>query len=119
VPLLSAYDVRRLVSSSSLRCVQTLEPYAAASGRKLRTNHLLSEEAATPKAIRALLTREANDLHDRPASAGGLVVCTHRPVLPLVFEAVGLDDPGLAPGELVVLHVRKGRIRAVERHRVR
>jgi 8-oxo-dGTP diphosphatase len=119
VPLLSAYDVRRLVSSSSLRCVQTLEPYAAASGRKLRTDHLLSEEAATPKAIRALLTREANDLHDRPASAGGLVVCTHRPVLPLVFEAVGLDDPGLAPGELVVLHVRKGRIRAVERHLVR
>jgi 8-oxo-dGTP diphosphatase len=118
VPLLSAYDVRRLVSSSSLRCVQTLEPYAAASGRKLRTNHLLSEQDATPKAIRGLLTREANDLHDRPAAAGGLVVCTHRPVLPLVFEAVGLDDPGLAPGELVVLHVRKGRIRAVERHRV-
>src|SRR4051794_23549160 len=29
VPLLAAYDVRRLVSSSSTRCVQTLEPYAA------------------------------------------------------------------------------------------
>jgi len=116
VPLLSAYDVRRLVSSSSVRCVQTLEPYAAASGRKLRTDHLLSEEDASAKAIRAMLTREANDLHGRPASAGGLVVCTHRPVLPLVFDAVGLDDPGLAAGELVVLHLRKGRIRTVERH---
>ncbi len=118
VPLLSAYDVRRLVSSSSTRCVQTLEPYAAASGRKLRTDHVLSEEDANPKAIRAMLTREANDLNDRPASAGGLVVCTHRPVLPVVFDAVGLDDPGLAPGEMMVLHLRKGRIRAVERHQV-
>ena len=118
VPLLSAYDVRRLVSSSSVRCVQTLEPYAAASGRKLRTDHVLSEEDANAKAIRSMLTREANDLNDRPASAGGLVVCTHRPVLPLAFDAVGLDDPGLAPGEMMVLHVRKGRIRAVERHRI-
>jgi len=30
VPLLSAYDVRRMVSSSSTRCLQTLEPYAEA-----------------------------------------------------------------------------------------
>ncbi len=57
-------------------------------------------------------------LHERPASAGGLVVCTHRPVLPWVFDAVGLEDPGLATGELIVLHLRKGRIRSAERHRV-
>jgi 8-oxo-(d)GTP phosphatase len=118
VPLLSAYDVRRLVSSSSTRCVQTLEPYAAATGSKLRTDHLLSEEDASPKAVRAVLTPLTDGLYDRPASAGGLVVCTHRPVLPLVFDAVGLDDPGLAPGEMIVLHLRKGRIRAAERHRV-
>ena len=99
MPLLSAYDVRRLVSSSSTRCVQTLEPYAAATGRKLRTEDLLSEEDASPKAVRApLITTLTNELHDRPASAGGLVVCTHRPVLPWVFDAVGLDDPGLATG---------------------
>ena len=39
-------------------------------------------------------------------------------MLPLVFDALGLDDPGLATGELIVLHLRKGRIRAAERHRV-
>ena len=55
VPVLSAYDVRRLVSSSSTRCVQTLEPYAAATGRKLRTEDQLSEEDASPKAVRAVL----------------------------------------------------------------
>ena len=52
-----------------------------------------------------------DELDERPASAGGLVVCTHRPVLPLVFDALGLEDPGLATGELVVLHLRKGRVR--------
>ena len=118
VPLLSAYDVRRMVSSSSTRCVQTLEPYAAAAGRKLRTDDRLSEEDATAKAVRDVLTPLTDGLYERPASAGGLVVCTHRPVLPWVFDALGLEDPGLATGEMVVLHLRKGRIRAAERHRV-
>ena len=41
----------------STRCVQTLEPYAAATGRKLRTDDSLSEEDATPKAVRAAARR--------------------------------------------------------------
>ncbi len=118
VPVLSAYDVRRLVSSSSTRCVQTLQPYAGATGRKLRTQDQLTEEDADPETVRALLTSLTDALHARRASAGGLVVCTHRPVLPMVFDAVGLDDPVLAAGEMVVLHLRKGRVRAAERHQV-
>ena len=58
-------------------------------------------------------------LEERPSSAGGLVVCTHRPVLPWLFEALGLEDPELAPGELVVAHLRKGSVRVAERHLVR
>jgi 8-oxo-dGTP pyrophosphatase MutT (NUDIX family)/phosphohistidine phosphatase SixA len=119
VPVLAAYDLRRLVSSSSTRCVQTLEPYAAASGRKLRTNHLLSEEDATKKTVRELVADLVDQLHDQPASAGGLVMCTHRPVLPWVFDTAGIEDPGLAPGELMVLHLRTRQIVATERHRVR
>jgi 8-oxo-dGTP diphosphatase len=118
VPILAAYDLRRVVSSSSARCVQTVEPYAAASGRKLRTTDVLSEEDSTRKSVRELMTRLVDELHDRPPSDGSLVVCTHRPVLPWVFDAAGIEDPGLAPGELVVLHVRKHRIVATERHRV-
>jgi 8-oxo-dGTP pyrophosphatase MutT (NUDIX family)/phosphohistidine phosphatase SixA len=115
-PALAAYDVRHLVSSSSLRCVQTLEPYADASGRRLSTDHLLSEEDASPEGVHRLVTGLVDDLGERPASAGGVVLCTHRPVLPWVFDAAGIQDPGLAPGEMVVLHLRKGAVRASERH---
>jgi len=118
VPVLAAYDVRRILSSSSARCVQTLEPYAVATGKRLRTDHVLSEEDATKGDIRRLVTGLVDDLGDRPASAGGLVLCTHRPVLPWVFETAGIEDPELATGELVVLHLRKGRVRVSERHRI-
>ena len=111
VPLLAAYDVRRMVSSSSTRCVQTLEPYAEATGCSSAPTGLLSEEDASRKAVRELVAGLVDDLQDRPAAAGGLALCTHRPVLPWVFDAVGFEDPGLAPGELVVAHLRKRLIR--------
>ena len=100
---------------SSARCVQTLEPYAAATGQRLRTDDVLSEEDATRGRSAAGRPGWSSDLGDRPASAGGLVMCTHRPVLPWVFEALGMEDPGLATGEMVVLHLRKGRVRASAR----
>jgi 8-oxo-(d)GTP phosphatase len=118
VPVLAAYDVRQLLSSSSTRCVQTLEPYAEATGHALHTDHLLSEEDASRKGVRTVVGELVDGLDERPASAGGLVVCTHRPVLPWVFDAAGIRDPGLGTGELVVLHLRKGRVVAAERHLV-
>ena len=42
--VLGAYGVTRVVSSSSTRCVATVEPYAAARGLRLRTRDALSEE---------------------------------------------------------------------------
>ena len=116
VPVLTAYDVRRLVTSSSTRCVQTLEPYAEASGWKLQQEDALSEEGASPKVIRRLVGELVHELESAPARAGGLVVCTHRPVLPAVFHSVGMEDPQLAKGELMVLHLRRGEVRATERH---
>ena len=44
-------------------------------------------------------------------------MCTHRPVLPTVLDALGVpDDVRLEPGEMLVVHHRKGRIVATERH---
>ena len=69
--------------------------------------------AATEGSVTKVVTGLVEDLH---TTHRGAVLCTHRPVLPLVFEALGLDDPALAPGEMVVVHLRKGRVVATERH---
>jgi 8-oxo-dGTP pyrophosphatase MutT (NUDIX family) len=108
VPLLSAYAPTRLVSSSSVRCVQTLAPYAESSGWSLQESDHLTEEDATGKRVAALV----DELLDAKES---VVVCTHRPVLPTLLEALGVDKVKLSPGELVVVHHRKGKVAGVER----
>ena len=112
VPLLAAYDVTRLVSSSSTRCVTTLVPYADATGRTVKADDGLSEEDATTLGV-------ADRVQVLIDSGRRTVVCSHRPVLPAIFEVLGLDDPKLEPGEMVVVHHRNGRVDATERHAVR
>ena len=75
VPLLAAYDVTTLVSSSSLRCVDTLAAYAETTGYPLRLTAGLSEEDATKSSVDEIV----EDLLD---AGGSGVLCTHRPVLP-------------------------------------
>ncbi len=116
VPVLDAYDVRHVVSSSSTRCVETIEPYVARSGAPVSLTDDLTQEDATSRSVRRVVRGLADELGD--SGRGGLL-CGHRPVLPWVFEALGLDDPGLEPGEMVVVHLRKGKVRATERHLVR
>lgn len=110
--ILAAYDVRRLVSSSSTRCVTTLAPYAEASGRLIETLDQLSEEDATDSGVRAAVA-------ELFASGRRTVLCTHRPVLPTVFAALDLPDPGLEPGEMLVVHHRDGAVVATETQMVR
>jgi len=112
VPLLAAYDVNRLVSSSSVRCVATMIPYADWSGLKVESEDRLSEEDATRDSVIALV----NELI---AKGKRTALCTHRPVLPVVFETLGVEDPGLDLAEMLVVHLRKGRVVALERHHVR
>ena len=112
VPLLAAYDVTRIVSSSSARCVETVGPFADVTGWKLELEDGLSEEGATTASV----LRMADELAVAEESA---VLCTHRPVLPAVFDALGVPDPGLAPGGMLVVHLRKGKAVATEHHLVR
>lgn len=112
VPLLAAYDVTRLVSSSSTRCVSTLVPYADATGRRVVADDGLSEEQATDAGV----TARVGEL---VVAGKRTVVCSHRPVLPAVFDALGLGDPRLEPGEMVVVHHRHGKVLATERLAVR
>ena len=134
VPLLAAYGVTRLVSSSSLRCADTLRPYAAAAGLPLRLRDGLSEEgyAADPD-------RSAHHLRRIVERGAPAAMCSHGPVLPSLLERLhamvdlsaddGPDaatalteagDDGMAKGEVLVCHLvdigDAARIIAVERY---
>jgi 8-oxo-dGTP pyrophosphatase MutT (NUDIX family)/phosphohistidine phosphatase SixA len=116
VPVLAAYDVRRVISSSSLRCLQTVEPYADIAGLDVEETDRLSEEDATEKKVDRIAEAAIDDAVE---GKRGVLLCSHRTVLPLVFDAIGLVDPHLEKGQLLVAHLRKGRVVSTERHLVR
>jgi len=108
-PLLAAYGVSRIVSSSSTRCVDTVSPYAEVSGWPIIRHDGLSEEDATDASVLGIVDELLHGDEDA-------VLCTHRPVLPSVYDAIGIPAEPQATGQLVVVHHRDGRVRAVERH---
>ncbi|HWD72318.1 MAG TPA: phosphoglycerate mutase family protein [Actinomycetota bacterium] len=69
VPLLAEAVIERLLSSPYLRCVQTLEPLAAARGMPVETTPVLAEGAGGAGAVK-LLSRDE-----------GLVACSHGDVI--------------------------------------
>jgi 8-oxo-dGTP diphosphatase len=111
-PPLMSYGVTRVVSSDSLRCLQTIRPYAREHVLQIQAEPGLSEERFTRHTV-------AKVLDGLLASRESAVLCTHRPVLPVVFDLLGFTEEPLEPGEMVVVHHRKQRIVAVERHLVR
>ncbi|MEP7036210.1 MAG: NUDIX hydrolase [Actinomycetota bacterium] len=116
VPLLAAYGVTRVVTSPSVRCLDTVLPYAVATGYGTNIKVGLSEEGFADHPDRAPhhLTR----LLERGEPA---VLCSHGPVLPVLLDAlagiadssessagVSLSDAaghGIGKGEVVVAHV--------------
>lgn len=110
--VLEAYGVQRVVTSSSTRCVETVIPFCQVTGAQPELVDVLSEEGARPHTVGELVA----EVVDRLDETGPAVLCTHRPVLPRVFEALGLEDPDLEKAEVLVVHLRRGRVLAVERH---
>lgn len=107
VPIFGAYDITRVVSSSSTRCVQTVTPYAAGRGVPLELTHALSEQDGTDKGVRQVLA-EVLDAGQRT------VVCVHRPLLPFVLAGLGVPEMKLEPGGYLVVHHRDGEAVAIE-----
>lgn len=105
--LFDAYGVELLVSSSSDRCWGTLQPYALEHDLEIDVTDALTEEGGTEEDV----ADEVNDLLELGESA---VLCTHRPILPLVFESLGIHSPALEPAAAMVVHHRKGGIVALE-----
>ena len=133
-PVLTAYGVKRLVSSPSLRCTDTLRPFAAQLAVAMRTKDGLSEEGYAAEPARAV--RHLERLVERGAPAA---LCSHGPVLPALLTAllalVAPDEPEadqvsaalraaardkMAKGEVLVAHMVgtgvTARVVAVERH---
>lgn len=100
--VLPAYRPEVLISSPSVRCVQTLAPY----GAKVRPEPLLSEEAHDPAKAAELVG----------ALTGPAVVCSHRTVLPGLIAALGGGETHLPKGGFVVLHRTGGRVVSAERY---
>jgi phosphohistidine phosphatase SixA/8-oxo-dGTP pyrophosphatase MutT (NUDIX family) len=133
-PVLTAYGIKRLVSSPSLRCTDTLRPFAAKLAVAMRTKDGLSEEGYAAEPARAV--RHLERLVERGAPAA---LCSHGPVLPALLTAllalVAPDEPEadqvaaalraaardkMAKGEVLVAHMvgtgGTARVVAVERH---
>jgi 8-oxo-(d)GTP phosphatase len=110
-PLLAAYGVTRVVTSTSIRCIQTVQPYADEHVLSVTATPVLSEEYAEANAVCHLVE---GLMADREST----VVCSHRPVLPLLVGHRSIDVPELRPAEMLVLHHCNGRVLATELHEV-
>jgi 8-oxo-(d)GTP phosphatase len=117
VPMLTAYGVTKLVSSTSRRCLSTLLPYAHERRQKVETHSLLSEEEGTedPNRVGTLARQIRAAALERSEPTA---VCVHRPVLPHILEALEIAPATLATGEFLVAHLTaNGTVHALERHR--
>ena len=117
VPMLGAYGVERLVSSTAVRCLSTLQPYAAATKHKVTTYEGLTEEEGSddPKGVAKIVRRvRASTLRTGRPTA----ICVHRPVLPHILDALEIAPTTLVTGEFLVAHLTlEGDVHSLERHR--
>jgi len=110
VDLLKAYGVTHVVSSNAIRCVDTVLPFVnTVRGVQLRLDASLSEDGAA--AAPHKLTRP---VQLALASPHRVALCSHRPVLPRIFNTLGLDAVWLDPAGVVVIHRQDGKVLDVE-----
>lgn len=110
VDVFKAYGITHVISSDSVRCVDTVLPFVnAARGTELRLESVLSEKGAEAKPDKLTgWVQDALSGQDRVA------LCSHRPVLPEIFKALGIDPVWLDPAGIVVVHRQQGRVLEVE-----
>ncbi len=116
-PVLDAYGVLDVVSSTSSRCLSTVLPYALAHDIEPERESRLSEEegAHDPAGVAAVMDR----VRERALQTWRPVaVCGHRPVLPHMLTALDIPDRPMATAECLVAHLSAdGEVQALERHR--
>lgn len=125
VGALAAFGVSEVHSSDSRRCRDTVGPYATARSLALTLEKTVSEEQSKVNPENAIA--RVIELAEKPRV---LVICTHRPVLPTVMDALSSIftvenetkksfDSAFTPGTMVVYHRDAANLRhivSVERH---
>ena len=112
-PILKAFGAKLVFTSPWTRCLSTVAPYAQKKSVKVRTVAAFTEDAtaANPQQTKAEL---ANILDLQKAA----VICTHRPVLPALIEALEQRASSklgpslhlaalLKPGSMAIIHLSK------------
>jgi 8-oxo-dGTP diphosphatase len=114
VPILSAYGIKKVVSSPWSRCANTVMPYVRKKGLKLIERGQLTEfgnengPQRTAKTVEKLL-----------ATGSAAVLCSHRPALPTILDTISKNATpaqeilihearALEPGQMLVVHLTKG-----------
>lgn len=119
VPLLEAFGVGRVVSSTAVRCMKTLQPYARAHRLEVEGWSTLTEEEgeSNPKSVTTLMKRLAREAVEAGVP---LAICGHRPVLPIMLAAMGVPPRALQPGAALIAHLGPtAEVLAVEVHKPR
>lgn len=128
IPLLEAFGVERVHSSSALRCTESVRRLAKTIETTVIAEPNLTEERHTKNPARAADRARKIARITKP-----VVMCSHRPVLPSILDAVGDElgidaeaypdvwQPKLPTGGFLVVHrefAEDGSIRvvAIERH---
>jgi 8-oxo-dGTP diphosphatase len=108
VPLLSAYNLRRVLSADVLRCTETIGPYASQARLSVESEPLLSEAGYAEQPGLAL-----DRLLEIIRSGTPSVVCSQGKTLPALLtaacEALSAPppaDPSVRKGGVTVLHLR-------------
>jgi 8-oxo-dGTP pyrophosphatase MutT (NUDIX family)/phosphohistidine phosphatase SixA len=128
VPILEAFGVKRIVTSPWVRCHTTVEPYATKRGLPIIERLALSEHGNANGPARTKKVVEKLVESGEPA-----VLCSHRPSLPTVLDALATfgtagqeiklhEGRALKPGHMMVVHLtypqqgKKRRIVAIEEY---
>jgi 8-oxo-dGTP diphosphatase len=116
VPVLSAFGPVRVLSSPARRCLDTVRPLAEAAGAAVEVVSGLAEGVSDSQFAAAM------QLVTTAADAAPTVVCSHRPILPRLFQALAQEGRGqlprkpLQPAEFMIFHLAGRFLAAIERH---
>ena len=121
---LTAFGVKKVVTSPWKRCKDTVQPFAAKSKTALIERSQLSELGNAKRP-----SRTSNVIEDLIEVNKATVVCSHRPSLPTILKTIAVFAPAdlrreinaastLRPGQMIVVHFnrsgKKPRVVSVE-----